>query len=160
MNTKNLFRKGKIWSSTKIKEILTKFYPEHMFINVSQNTELKINVTNDDASVDSKKNANLKNDDIFMDSEENTNMPDSIPASKKGICDVLTITINNSNGKRSVVLNANKTNETNEASGTSDKSETINNKKRKPSNIVDTIISLKKDDSYVKLRSGKIIFKF
>jgi DNA invertase Pin-like site-specific DNA recombinase len=44
MNTQNLFYKNKVWTSSKIKEILKKFYPEHMSIETSRQFETKINV--------------------------------------------------------------------------------------------------------------------
>jgi len=144
MNTKNLFYKNKMWSGAKIKEILKKFYPEHMFLDVIQSTESKINVIDENMEC-------ILDDDIPIDNDEIINVTNYEPTNNNTLLDTLTITINNNNKKRSVTLNTNKINETNDTIDT-------NNKRQKTG--VDKLMSLKKEESCIKLRSGKIILKF
>ena len=139
MNTKNLFYKNKLWNASKIKGILNKFYPEHMFLNVFENVESKINVMDHDMT-------DSTNDNILINNKENTNETIQQQSAKNIILDKFTVTITtDENKKRVVSFNADNT---------------TKSKKRKTFDVVDTLSSFTNETEYIKLRSGKIIVKF
>lgn len=59
MNNNYLLHKNNLWTTKKIKEILNKFYPEHMLLNFNNDTNNKIVVTDDD----------IINEDNYINSE-------------------------------------------------------------------------------------------
>ena len=51
MNKKGLLSKDKLWNSIKIKKILNKFYPEHMFLNITKKYKSKSLITIKDEKI-------------------------------------------------------------------------------------------------------------
>lgn len=131
MNTKNLFYKNKIWNKEKIKEILNKFYPEHMYLNIGENLKSNINIIdNSDYMEDSENEQDVNfmyNDELFLDMKD-------INEAKENL--IVTI----KNNKRKILY------------------DNHNTKKMK---IDDNLYPMEKieDNNYLRLRSGKIIVK-
>ena len=143
MNTKNLFYKNKLWNSAKIKNILKKFYPEHMLLNISQNIESKINVIDDIEYMMNDDTGCIIDDDVSMNdidfTTENNNKQQIVNAQFEKI--IVTIG-NGKNKKRTVSF------------------ETNNPKKIKTSTNSDVMSSDTNNNDYIKLRSGRIVAKF
>ena len=57
MNSKNLLLNGKLWTSTKIKSILNKFYPEHMLLDINDKIK-KSNIVIVDDDIDNHSELN------------------------------------------------------------------------------------------------------
>ena len=140
MNSKKIFFKNKSWTSIKIKDILKKFYPEHVLLNVNQHTKSKINIINDNVKY-------VVQHDISMNSEEINNSKLIIAA-----IDTLSenfFVINNDidqhhNNKQSVIH--------------SDR--TLTNNQININMLKDIDIShFETENDIVKLRSGRIIIK-
>lgn len=143
MNAKNLFYKNKLWNNAKIKDILKKFYPEHMLLNVSQNIESKINVINDIEYMMDDDMGYITDDDVSMDNKDLTTENNNKQQIVNTPFEKLIVTINNSKNKKRIVS-----------------FETNNPKKIKTSNNSDVLTSDSNNNDYIKLRSGRIVAKF
>lgn len=54
MNIINMLHNNKLWTSKKIKEILNKFYPEHMLLNINDKTVSNIIIVNENENDDNR----------------------------------------------------------------------------------------------------------
>lgn len=143
MNTKNLFLKNKLWNSTKIKDILKKFYPEHMLVNVSQSIESKINVIEDIEYMMDDNIVYMTDDVVSLEDKELTKGNDIKRQIINTPFEKLIVTIKNGENKKRTISY-----------------ETNNPKKNKTSINSDIITSDSTKKDYIKLRSGKIVAKF
>jgi hypothetical protein len=69
MNEKELLCKNKLWNNTKIKNILNKFYPEHMFLNISAKSKSLITICEDKDEISEDE---ISEDEISEDYVNNT----------------------------------------------------------------------------------------
>jgi DNA invertase Pin-like site-specific DNA recombinase len=72
MNGKGLLCKNKLWNNTKIKNILNKFYPEHMFLNISTKSKSLITISEDEIDQDEIDQDEISEDGISSDEIYNT----------------------------------------------------------------------------------------
>lgn len=94
MNSKQLFYKKKLWTSKKIKNILNKFYPEHMLLDINNKNQNVVvdgfdddvimdNVSMDDESMDDDVMEDIMNDIIMENTrKQNNNLHNKIKNTK------------------------------------------------------------------------------
>jgi DNA invertase Pin-like site-specific DNA recombinase len=171
MNEKNLIHKNKPWTITKIKEILKKFYPEHMTLNVKQISESKNDIGDNNKFI-IENNASTNNkfiDDAFIDNifENNTStnnkFTDDLFTDNNSS---LTVTINNKNNKRIVCKNQKYNCKKQKISHYTNESIVPNFNSNAINNITNNSVQNIKSgqfnftDNYICLRSGKLIAPF
>lgn len=107
MNEKGLLCKNKLWNNTKIKNILNKFYPEHMFLNISAKSKSLITISEDEITEDEIYEDVIAEDEIYEDDVNNTYLvkqPQNLKSRVENTpYEYLTITISNDIEKERII---------------------------------------------------------